>query len=275
MKKLHPYALLLLIGITFLNLLCTKKDEGRIVILYETDYFPDSIKSVIENVVKKYDQEYKLPYDTLRIRDTTMVSHFQEGHHSITQARTFDLTIKVNRLTAMSPLEPIPLEKKHIRDLIAHELFHTLKPKKKRFFPKPIETGVKGTRSKFVTCSGLNLAYDSTDNEGGFTLFEESSAELLAHYLYPDFEPSDDYFPVGQLLGVILNNTKLRIEDILIATKSNNFEMIVSRVYDKPIANLRENDYIFLTHAFIHHMRNPESDPTLFPEKLKNFIETY
>jgi len=275
MKKIHFYGLLLLVYVGLFNLMCTNKDQGRITILYETDYFADSLKTVIAEVVKKYDSAYMLPYDTLKIRDTVIYSSENNGLPSITQARTFGTTIKVNKLTALNPLKFVPLEKKYVRDLIAHELFHSLKPKERRLLTKPIETGWTGSHSKFMICHGLNLGYHLRDEGGGFPLFEEASAELFAQNLYSDFEPSSDYFPIGKLLAVILDNTNLDFEDIIVATKTNNFELIVSWVYDKPINHLRRDDYIFLTHTFVHYMRHPEKDPSIFPSELKTFLASY
>jgi|GEM_PF-5158504 len=275
MKKIQYYLITLLAFIVGFNTGClrnkqsTEKKRSDVVIIYKTSLFADSIKTVIAQVVKSYDSAYGLPYDTVIIDETIEPEYAQENDYFINDARAHRNTITFNKRSLQKGGT-----KKIIRNITAHELFHTLNLGTSKILANPIKTGWKTPYSKLVTTNGLSLGY-TANATGGIGLIEEAAAEMFATYLYPDYIGSDYYYPIADLLGVIMSNSRLTLGDILAAKKSNDFGLFVSKIKGIPAEWLSNDDYMYVIENFIHYVRHPEKDPADFAKDLHYFANSY
>ncbi len=207
--------------------------SNRVVIVYNA-ILPDSFKFVLEKTVNDYDFKYKLR-DTLFINDTIIQpTKIPGGHIEIIRAIGIPRNIYINRkgLTRL-------FNKLHFRNVVAHELFHTLRPEN----PTDILPFNFRENISVVSYSGLiiNMKSDSNStniNSFIFTKIEEAAAEYCAYALYDDFSHNHDgYNNVCNLMIKIVNVTKLTSMDLTECTKTNNLPKICRLMLNKKEIN--------------------------------------
>ncbi len=202
---------------------CYSNQHG-VTIIYDMGYrMRDSFKCAIDEVVEKYQIEYGNVGDTIWVYDIYEFPGPTDRTVSVAHASCDQIFLNVIMISRRS------MTVERFKNMIAHELAHTLHPKKCGFVRYPYS-------DSFCVVAHMGLTCKVYGPDGYQTLIalEEATAGALSRRLYPDDALSTkNYRAVASFMGKIIERGWIQPSDLIQALRTNDVPLVAQKMLDE------------------------------------------
>lgn len=200
------------------------KKQNIIDIVYKTTIVPDSFKKELRRVVELYNVKYGLTYNTLYISSESIPNNvYPDGSIVTTQAHALYQKIILNEFEIKN------WNMKKFRNMIKHELFHTLAKDTIRIKPFLLEV-----RDSVIGFIGLSMNVKLGSGEvSGLKKLEEAAAEVCAIRTGEGYSQDASYFGITEIFTYLIELKYITALDLVLYQSRSDMNGLVKKILNR------------------------------------------